>query len=154
MLAWAEADLVLERKRREVEVAKTKEELAEVEKKTKEKAMDVYNVSTNFMAKKAWAVVVFHMPEELYTDCHQFSKEAFHASFNLGKDDYHTQVMNHHPGLDLSFLDKEELVREHSPKHKEVATPIIMPKPPPAKATIMPFKATPVIADLKEKVKD
>lgn len=79
-----EADIALEKERREVDVDKVKEELAKVEKKVGEKVMEVYKASTDFMVKKAWAVVVFWTLEEFCNDHRKFNKEAFHKGFKLG----------------------------------------------------------------------
>lgn len=157
--------MALEKNRKEVEVVKAKEELAKAGKRAGKKAMEVYKSSAIFMVEKAQAVAIFHTLEEFYADHDQFSKEAFHESFKLGKDDCCIKVTNHHPGLDLFSLDKEEeSIQELCPEHKEVVAPIIilkpslveafiMSKPPPAKAMIVPSEATPAIADPKEKVK-
>lgn len=90
VLAGAEVDLALERKRREVEVMKAKEELTEVEKKARKKAVEVYKASIVFVVEKARVVVVFYTLEKFYIDYCQFREETFHAGFILGKDDYRT----------------------------------------------------------------
>jgi len=54
MLAKIEVDLALKKERREIEEAKAKEELAEVERRAEEKAVEAYKVSTDFTTEKAW----------------------------------------------------------------------------------------------------
>lgn len=50
-LAKARIDLASKKERREAEVVKAKEELAETEKTAKEKAMGKYKASTDFVKK-------------------------------------------------------------------------------------------------------
>lgn len=64
MLIKVEIDLALEKKRKELEVAKAKEEFAKVEKKVGEKAMESYKASIKFVAKKAWAMEIFQISKE------------------------------------------------------------------------------------------
>lgn len=85
-LSRAKVNLASECKRREVEVVKGKEELAKMEKRVGEEAIKVYKACTNFMAKKAQTVVVFHMSKEFYADHCQLNKEALYEGFKLGKD--------------------------------------------------------------------
>lgn len=79
-------------------------------------------------------MVVFHTSLEFYTNRHALSKEAFKEGYKLSKFDYLTQVMIHHLGLDLAFLDEqEEFEGEPSLKHREITMPITMLKVPIAK---------------------
>lgn len=64
VLAKVELNLASERKRREVKVAKSKEELAKEEKKVGEKAMEVYKASMDFMVEKARVVAVSQASDE------------------------------------------------------------------------------------------
>lgn len=80
MIAKAKFDLALEKMKREMEVAKAKEELAEVEKK----AIETFRALTDFMTEKAWVMAALNMSKKFYVDYHLFSKEAFHEGFKLG----------------------------------------------------------------------
>lgn len=53
VLAKVEANLALEKKRREVEVAKAKEELVEAKKRAGEKAIEVYKAFADYVVEKA-----------------------------------------------------------------------------------------------------
>lgn len=53
VLAKIQANLVSKKERRESKVVKAKEELAEMEKKAREKAMEAYKTLVDFMVEKS-----------------------------------------------------------------------------------------------------
>lgn len=74
-LVKARADLTLEKKKREVKAAMTKEKLVKV-KREAEATTGKYKASPNFIAKMAQVVVAFQALKEFSNACVTFSHEA------------------------------------------------------------------------------
>lgn len=82
----------------------------------------------------AHAVATFYASKEFFNVRITLSHEAFMKSHELGMLEYRSQVIEHHQGLDLSFLNEGESKGEPS---DEATTPSTLVKVMPAPA----FKA-------------
>lgn len=75
-------------------------------KKEVEEVVEKYKASEDFVAEKTRARAIIHKSKEFVIDCRMFDQEAFEKGHNLGKLECQAQVMKHHLGLELAYLDE------------------------------------------------
>lgn len=129
-LVTARADLALEKQRREAKVIETKKELADVEKRAEEAIIKYKASKINFVTEMAWAVVDFCKSKEFFAIYQAFDQKAFKKGFDMGMSECGATIMDHHTGLDLTFLD-EEGEFEGEPSTATAKAPLAEPVPGP-----------------------
>lgn len=91
----------------ELEVSKTRMELAKARKKAVE-ATKWYKVFEDFTTEKARAVVDFHKSKDFFADYWAFGQETYEKGFRTRELESQNAILNHFHGIYLSFLDEVE----------------------------------------------